>query len=125
MSSRAPVPGSGGVAEQLAAERLCQSGYVVREKNYRCPLGEIDIVAEDGDVLCFIEVKFRAGEQQGHPLEAITPAKRRTISLVALHYLQKYAVAEDVTVRFDAVAVTLGEDSCEVEIVPGAFESSI
>lgn len=125
MKDSTSVPGSGGAAEQLAAEHLGRAGYVLRERNYRCPLGEIDIIADDGNVLCFIEVKFRTDPRQGHPLESITPAKRRTISLAALHYLQENTVGEDVIARFDAVAVTLEEGFCEVDIVKGAFESTI
>ncbi len=125
MSTERRVPGSGGAAEQLVADYLRRTGYILCVQNYCCPHGELDIVARDGDVLCFIEVKFRSSDNQGHPLESITPAKQRKISLAALAYMQNHGLSDEETVRFDVVAVTLDEDVCDIQLVPGAFDSCV
>jgi putative endonuclease len=71
--------GIGVIGEQMAVRHLEAAGMVVLDRNWRCAegglRGEIDIVARDGDVLVFCEVKARRGEAAGHPLEAITPRK--------------------------------------------------
>lgn len=115
----------GGAAEQLAADHLRQAGYLLVQQNYRCPMGEIDIIAQDRDILCFIEVKMRSSGEQGHPLESITPLKQRKISLAALSYLQEHQLCDGQDVRFDAVAISLQGDICEIELVKGAFDSNV
>lgn len=117
------IPGSGGQAEQLAVEHLLQAGYTIRERNFRNRMGEIDIIANDGNILCFVEVKFRSDEAQGHPLEAVTPSKQRKLSLMALSYLQQAEINDDQIMRFDVVSITLANDICDVEICKSAFES--
>jgi putative endonuclease len=69
--------------EKLAAEYLTTSGFRVVARNWRCPVGEIDIVAYDGAVLVIVEVKTRTTAAFGHPFEAITPAKLRRLHLLA------------------------------------------
>ena len=66
----------GRLGEELVARALAARGYRIRERNWRCPAGELDIVAEDGDVLAFVEVKTRRGREFGTPEEAVTPAKQ-------------------------------------------------
>ncbi|MBZ0167545.1 MAG: YraN family protein [Candidatus Omnitrophica bacterium] len=113
----------GGIAEQVAADYLRQRGYTVILQNYRCQIAEVDIIAKDGDVLCFVEVKMRTAGEQGHPLESITPRKQRKISLAALTYLQEQDLCDRQIVRFDVVAITLESEICDVQLVKGAFDS--
>ena len=115
----------GGTGEQFAAEYLTKAGYRIIEINYVCRSGEIDIVAQEGDMLCFVEVKLRQGQDHGHPLEAITPRKQRKISLAALSYLQEQDLCDCQDVRFDVVAISLVNDICDVQLVRGAFDSSL
>lgn len=61
--------------EQLAVDHLIAHGYEILDRNWRCPLGEVDIVALRGDETVFVEVKTRSGIGFGHPLEAITAEK--------------------------------------------------
>jgi putative endonuclease len=96
----------GDAGERLTAERLRQAGYTVRMMNYRCPAGEIDIVAEeDGDIV-FVEVKTRRGDAYGLPEEAVTPAKQRKLIAAAQTYLEANGCAH-ASWRVDVVAVAL------------------
>jgi putative endonuclease len=102
--------------EERAVEHLRACGYSVIERNFRCRLGEIDIVARDGDALVFVEVRTRAHGRRGTALETVTPAKQRRIARVAEMYLamrRQHAAA----CRFDVVGIT-GE---HVELIRDAF----
>ncbi|HEU5368064.1 MAG TPA: YraN family protein [Ktedonobacterales bacterium] len=96
----------GNAGERLAAERLRQAGYTVRMLNYRCPAGEIDIVAEEGGDIVFVEVKTRRGDAYGLPEEAVTPAKQRKLIAAAQTYLEANGCAH-ASWRVDVVAVAL------------------
>jgi len=72
--------------EDTAAEYLTQRGYVIVAQNIRTPYGEIDIVAKQGDITIFIEVKTRTSNTMGLPEEAITPRKREHMLTAADHY---------------------------------------
>lgn len=90
--------------EDLAARHLTQAGLVVLERNWRCPIGEIDIVARDGDELVVCEVKTRSGLEFGSPLEAVTPAKTQRLGRLALAWME----ARDVRakkIRIDVIGV--------------------
>ena len=96
----------GSAGERLAAERLRQAGYTIRTANYRCKVGEIDIVAEeDGDIV-FVEVKTRRGTAYGLPEEAVTSAKQRKLIAAAQTYLEAHGQL-DVSWRVDVVAIAL------------------
>jgi putative endonuclease len=96
----------GRTGERLAAEKLASCGYRILEYNFRCSYGEIDLVAEHGDDLVFVEVKTRRGEAYGRPEEAVTARKQRKIVQVASHYLHLYHCSER-SWRVDVVAVQL------------------
>lgn len=92
--------------ENLAAQKLEAMGYRILEANYRCPAGEIDLVARHGSYLVFVEVKYRRGEVSGSPEEAVDQRKQRVISRVALYYLTGHGLGEDTPCRFDVAAVS-------------------
>ncbi len=92
--------------EALAAVRLAELGYTVVERNYRCPHGEIDLIARQGEAWVFVEVKTRRGVRFGTPEEAITLRKQSHLIAAAQHYLEARALG-DVAWRIDAVAVGL------------------
>lgn len=96
----------GNAGERLAADRLRQAGYLVRMQNYRCRVGEIDIVAEEAGDIVFVEVKTRRGEAYGIPEEAVTPAKQRKLIAAAQTYLEAHGCA-DASWRVDVVAIAL------------------
>ena len=79
--------------ETLAAEYLREKGYFIIEKNYRVRQGEIDLIARDGACIVFVEVKYRADGRSGDALEAVTGAKIRQISKMALFYLNQKKIS--------------------------------
>jgi putative endonuclease len=112
---------TGKRGEDLAAASLEKAGYRILERNYRCRFGEIDIIAEEGRVLVFVEVKCRRTELFGDPLEAVGPRKQRKISKISLHYLAERHL-EHRAARFDVVAVHLSPADCRIELIRNAFD---
>ncbi len=98
----------GKFGEILAERFLKDRGYAIRERNFRCPLGEIDLVAEEGGELVFVEVKSRRGGGFGFPEEQISWKKQRKLERLAAYYLKRYR--HDVPVRIDVVAILLGPE---------------
>jgi putative endonuclease len=96
----------GAFGERVAAAHLEAKGYRIRARNFRCREGEIDIVAEDGETLVFVEVRTRRGNALGTPAESVTVAKQRRLLTVAKAYLQEHADALP-NQRIDVVAVEL------------------
>lgn len=94
----------GAYGERLAAAHLRAAGMTVLDRNWRCPQGEIDIVARDGDVLVICEVKTRRSVALGHPLEAVTPRKAARLRRLAAAWIQQRGV-HPVEVRIDLVGV--------------------
>ena len=95
--------------EDLAAEYLRSHGYAIVERNYRVAmLGEIDIVATEGDCLVFVEVRTRRGRAYGTPEESITVAKKLRLVQLAMSYRQQRAgAALPLDERIDVVAVEM------------------
>jgi putative endonuclease len=106
----------GAAAEEQACGCLRRAGYLIVARNWRTRLGEIDIVARDGEVLVFVEVKARSTPGFGGAEGAVGPAKRRRIVAAAKAFLA--ATGCDLAARFDVVAVEDGE----VRIVRDAFQ---
>ena len=77
----------GGWYEKMAANYLKNNGLQIKVMNYRCRLGEIDLIARDGDELVFVEVKYRSSGANGDAIESVGYGKRKTISRVAKFYL--------------------------------------
>lgn len=111
----------GEAAERSAEELLEKKGYRILTRNYRCRHGEIDIVAEDNDVLVFVEVRSRRTDQFGDPLETVDIVKQTRITRTARHYLSTQK-KPDRSVRFDVIGI-VNEPSIRVTLVRGAFES--
>ena len=101
--------GIGTGYEHLAAAFLRQNGYVIVHMNFRSRFGEIDIVARDGNVLVFLEVKYRNRPDFGMPWEAVDLRKQIRICRTADFYRARYQVPEGTPIRFDVVAVLNGE----------------
>jgi putative endonuclease len=106
--------------EDLAAALMEERGYVVRERNWRCSAGEIDIVAEDSDCLVFVEVRTRRGREYGTPEESVTPAKQAKLVEVAQTYLQEHSWDSDWRIDVVAVEMTSGGKLLRVELIENA-----
>ncbi|MCM1441287.1 MAG: YraN family protein [Roseburia sp.] len=103
--------------EEKAASYLTDMGYHILEMNYRCRLGEIDIIAKESGYYVFAEVKYRSSNEYGSPLEAVTPAKQQRIRRVALVYLLEHGISMYVNCRFDVVGILNGE----ITLIQDAF----
>lgn len=112
--------GVGQRGEDLAIEALREAGYEILERNFRTPIGEIDVVAREAGVLCFVEVKWRRDENMGHPAEAVTAEKRRRLARTAEWYLARHRLFGAVA-RFDVVAILEVGDAPQLEIIRDAF----
>ena len=94
----------GREGETLALQRLQSLGYRCIARNYRCALGEVDLVAKDGDTLVFVEIKTRKGGSLEYAKSAVTERKKRQLSKVALAYMKANRCC-DAKSRFDVVAI--------------------
>lgn len=112
----------GKLSENLAVQFLKRQGYKILDLNYRCPLGEVDIVAADKDTVAFIEVRSRSNKDCGFPFESINFDKKKHIIRTALYYQKRYNLY-DYNVRFDVVSVlpekTTGK--IDIELIKDAF----
>jgi len=94
----------GRLGEQLGVDFLTAAGYAVIDRNWRCSQGEIDIVAQDGAELVFVEVKTRSSVAFGHPLEAITVQKLARLRRLAAAWCSAHS-SVNTAIRIDALAV--------------------
>jgi len=112
----------GKKGEELAAKHLARQGYKILERNYRTPVGEIDIVAMDGGVLVFVEVKSRRDDSFGAPELAVNHHKQRQMTRAALSYLVHTRRSGD-PCRFDVVGIcALAGGKPEITVTKNAFE---
>jgi putative endonuclease len=111
----------GKFGEDIAFKKIKGLGYKKIIRNYRCPLGEVDLIARDGDTLVFIEIKTRKGRSIGYAKEAVNDKKKRQLSKVALFYMKSNNLSE-ARARFDVVAISLAGGEQQIEVVQNAFE---
>ncbi|HET6490073.1 MAG TPA: YraN family protein, partial [Syntrophales bacterium] len=95
----------------------------ILERNYRCPLGELDIIAREGKTVVFVEVKTRSSARFGSPQEAVGPRKQRRMTAIALYYLKAKGLLDE-PARFDVAAVSLGEGGEDVMLYKNAFDAT-
>ncbi|MBN1140861.1 MAG: YraN family protein [Deltaproteobacteria bacterium] len=105
--------------EETAAGYLQTHGMKIVERNYRTPIGEIDLIARHGKILVFVEVKTRRSDLFGLPQEAVGARKQRQIIRATQWYLQNHPTP--LQPRFDVVAVTIANGAPVIEHIPGAF----
>ncbi len=111
----------GKEAESAAVRFLEEQGYKVIKRNYKTRFSEIDIVAEDKGVICFVEVKARHSDMFGEPGEAISKHKQRQISKTAICYLKENNAFQR-QARFDVVTLLYITDPPEINLIKDAFE---
>lgn len=111
---------AGRSGEDLACDHLRRRGFVILARNYRCRGGELDLVARDGDVVVFVEVKERRGSSHGTAVEAVTDRKRRHVVRAARAYATLHGLSE-AAVRFDVVSIDWGPEGPRVRHDAGAF----
>lgn len=97
---------TGAYGESLATDFLLNKGYTLITKNWRCSIGEIDIIVQDSDTLVFVEVRTKHGTRNGTPEDSITPKKQAKLIELAYSYLAEMDTPTD-SWRIDVVAVVL------------------
>jgi putative endonuclease len=107
--------------EDLAYKKIKRLGYKKIIRNYRCSLGEMDLIARDGDTLVFIEIKTRRRRPTGYAKEAVDERKKRQLSKVALSYMKANECGET-RARFDVIAISIREGKPQIEVVKNAFD---
>lgn len=110
----------GNEGEALAVEHLKEKGYKIIEKNYKTPIGEIDIIAEDKNTIVFVEVKTRSSDFFGCPFEAVGSKKQQKLKNLALFYLKQKG--RESAVRFDVLSIYFRDGKKEIEHIKDAFE---
>lgn len=103
--------------ERVAGKYLEQQGYFILEYNYRCPLGEIDLIASKGEKIVFVEVKYRKSNAFGYAAEAVDQKKQTKIRKTAMYYLTKNYQTMEIDCRFDVMCM----DDRHIELLENAF----
>lgn len=110
---------TGQRGEEIAVSYLIAKGYKIVRRNWRCQIGEIDIIVEDDDSLVFVEVRTRHGKHFGSPEESVTPAKQTRLIELAHTFLQETESLSRAW-RIDVVAVRLGAGLAQVNHIENA-----
>ncbi|AWI03982.1 YraN family protein [Clostridium drakei] len=113
----------GFLGEDIANNYLRQIGYTILDRNFRCKIGEIDIIGRDGNYICFIEVKTRYGSLYGNPCEAVTYSKQHKIYKTAEIYIMKKKLFK-FNFRFDVIEIILNNSNNipSIRLIKDAFE---
>lgn len=111
----------GKSGEEFAARLVTESGLHIIQKNYRCPKGEMDIIARDGKTLVFIEVRTRRSAFRGWGEESITPQKARRLQAIASYYVLQQGYTSWPGIRFDVVAIRWNDENPEIKWIQAAL----
>lgn len=109
-------------AEEAAAQLLERQGWRVLARNFHCRYGELDVVAQKGGVVAFVEVRMRSTAVWGDPALTVSRAKQQKVVRAALHFLLAHRLPPCV-LRFDVVSVVGRGEAAELEHIPDAFEA--
>ena len=112
--------------EDEAVAYLRKNGYRILARNLRAKFGEIDVVAQDGPTLCFVEIKSRSSTRFGFPEEAVNAQKRQRLVRLASWYLQSHPSDRPRPVRFDVLSILNGPDgsAARIRLIKGAFDAA-
>lgn len=112
-------PALGRLGEDAAADLYVELGFEIVERNYRCVGGEIDVIATDGKVLVFCEVKTRRTDRWGDPSEAVGYRKQQRLRRLAATWLAERRAG--LPVRFDVISILADGNGLTIEHLPDAF----
>jgi putative endonuclease len=104
----------GDYGEKLALEAYLKAGYKVVAKQYRCAMGEIDLIVRKKDVLVFVEVRTKTTQRYGSAEESITDKKKKTIRKVSQFFLQDFTYNKSfnqIAIQFDVIAITIDKQN--------------
>lgn len=113
----------GGLGEDLAENYIKNHGYIILERNFRCKIGEIDIIGKDKEYIAFIEVKSRYNDDYGRPAEAVNYFKQNKIYKAAEFYIMKNKLYNH-NFRFDVIEILLRLETnrYELRLIKNAFQ---
>lgn len=111
----------GKEGERVAESYLKEKGYRLVERNYRCPVGEVDLIALDRGVIVFVEVKTRSDDRFGTPLESVHLRKQRKMIKAALFFLSQRRLHHR-QARFDVIGISLKDPEPVIEHIVNAFD---
>ena len=112
----------GELAENAAYEYLLARGLKPVSRNYRVPIGEIDIIMQDNDDIVFIEVRFRKNDHFGDGADSVTKIKQNKIYKTALYFIQKHSKLSGYNFRFDVVSISLTDNQFVIDWIDDAFQ---
>ena len=112
----------GAAGETLACRYLETQGLTLVERNYRCRVGELDLIMRDGEHLVFVEVRSRRNSRYGTPAETVTISKQRRLIRAASYYLQRCRA--NLPCRFDIIAIIQDEETPTLKWIKDAFQAS-
>ncbi|MDD2402562.1 MAG: YraN family protein [Clostridia bacterium] len=112
----------GRIAENFATEYIVERGYRIRERNFRCSFGEIDIIAEENDTLVFVEVRSKQNCNYGLPQETVNWLKQRKLRKLATYYLKRNDCLSEIC-RFDVIGILFDKQNKiqQIELIKDAF----
>ena len=120
-AGRASGHALGRQGEAAAARELRRAGLEILEVGFRSRLGEIDLIAREGETIVFVEVKARVGRRFGEGADAVTRRKRHRMAQTALDYLARHRLT-GCPCRFDVVSIQLEDGDARVEVFQNAFD---
>ena len=112
----------GKFGEDLACRELVSRGYAISATRYRTRYGEIDIVAEDGPTVVFVEVKMKSSRECGLAVESVTPWKQRRVVRMAVDYIARHNLHHR-PIRFDVVGIDIVNGAPQVTVIAAAFDA--
>lgn len=116
--------GLGVEGEEAAVQFLKERGYLIRDRNVYCRYGELDVVAELNELLCFVEVRTRTTNRFGGPALTVMSSKQSRVIKAAIEYLQRMRV-RDRMIRFDVISVVGRGSERRIEHIPNAFDAGM
>lgn len=112
----------GETGEKLACDELLAKGYAIVDRRYRTRHGEIDIVAQDGETIVFVEVKMKSSPECGLAVEAVTRWKQRRVVRMAVDYIARHDLHAR-PIRFDVVAIDVVDGIPRITVIAAAFDA--
>ncbi len=110
----------GTASEDLACRYLEDQGLILMERNYRCRVGELDLIMRDQQHLVFVEVRSRRSSRYGTPAETVTVSKQRRLIRAASYYLQRHRF--NMPCRFDIIAIIHATEKPSLQWIKNAFQ---
>jgi putative endonuclease len=113
----------GNLAEDAALKHLQANGLTLLTRNYRCKVGEIDLIMRDANEIAFVEVRYRKSSRYGTGLESVSSAKVRRPTRAAHHFLQNSGTDDTHYCRFDIMSVTGERTNMQFDWIKEAFST--